>query len=157
MEKLTVATLLEMNESALENVKGHNKTTVKTCIALLKELPSNLEIIVRRNNATPTNAGDIAEIYVGYKLERKKTMRVEFSGMNDLIGKYKNEVKLCYSNNRPSNDIEDKGHYMVDVLEGKPRITWIDRNTLRANKQHLIKGRRGGKSYAQAVTKALGL
>ena len=151
MENRTVLELKELNYTALETVKGHSKATVKTCILLLNELPEELIISVRNNVSTPTNAGDIAEVVVGYLLDRKDFNGVSLGGKNDLNTPKKNEVKLCYSNNRPSNDIEDKGHYMIDVLSGKVRLTFISIHIVRACKSYLIKGRRGGKTYAQQV------
>lgn len=151
MKSRTVKELLNANMLALKEVKGHSKATVKTCILLLNELPQDLSISVRRNTATPSNAGDIAEVVVGYMLDRKDFYGVSLGNKNDLNTARKNEVKLCYSNNRPSNDIQDKGHYMIDVLSGKVRLTFISRHIVRACKQYLIKGKRGGKTYAEAV------
>jgi hypothetical protein len=150
MENRTVLELLELNYSALRTVKGHNKKTVKTCILLLNAFNNEeLELSVRNNTATPTNAGDIAECLVGYMLDRKDFMGVSLN-CNDLNTIKKNEVKLCYSNNRPSNDIQDKGFYMIDTLLNQVRLTFINRTTFRACKSYLIKGKRGGNTFAQA-------
>ena len=151
MENRTVSNLLNQNILALATVKGHSKATVKTCILLLNALPQDLIISVRNNTATPTNAGDIAEVVAGYMLNRKDFYGVSLGNRNDLNTIRKNEVKLCYSNNRPSNDIQDKGHYMIDILSGRVRLTFVSRNIVRACKSFLIKGKRGGKTYAEAV------
>ena len=150
MELRKVSDLLEVNYQALYIVKGHNKTTVKTCISLLLDLPQDLLIGIRSNTSTPTNAGDIAEIWAGRKLGFLNKNSVSLN-CNDLPMIRKNEIKLCYSNNRPSNDIEDKGHYMVTIQNGFPCVIWVKRDTVRALKSLLIKGRRGGNTYAQAV------
>jgi hypothetical protein len=150
MELKKVNDLLNANYEALKEVKGHNKTTVKTCIALLEELPKDLMIGVRSNTTTPTNAGDIAEIWAGLELGFIDKNQVSIN-CEDLPRQRKNEIKLCYSNNRPSNDIEDKGHYMVSLENGTPLLTWVKRETVRAYKDLLIKGRRGGRTYAQAI------
>ena len=150
MKTRTVSKLLKMNLLALSTAKGHNKATIKTCIILLSQLPQELKIAVRNNTSTPTNAGDIAEIYAGRELGFIDKSAVSINE-NDLPTKYKNEIKLCYSNNRPSNDIEDKGHYIVAFKNNVPVIKWINRETVRANRHLLIKGRRGGKTYAEAV------
>ena len=150
MKLRSVKELLIANSQALMTVKGHNKATVRTCIALLKEMPLKLKIAVRNNTATPSNAGDIAEIWCGLELGFLDKNSVSIN-CNDLPTKYKNEVKLCYSNNRPSNDIEDKGHYIVVIRSGEPFVKWINRQTVRDNKHLLIKGRRGGNTYAEAV------
>lgn len=154
MEFRKVSTLLEENYKALKEVKGHNKSTVKTSIALLEDLPQQLDIMVRSNTKTPTNAGDIAEIWAGLKLGFINKNAVSIN-CNDLPMQRKNEIKLCYSNNRPSNDIEDKGHYMVTIENGAPLLTWVKRDYVRACKSFLIKGRRGGTTYAQAVLNAM--
>ena len=150
MELRKVSDLLEVNYQALSIVKGHNKKTVLTCIALLNDLPQDLKIAVRGNTTTPTNAGDIAEIWAGRELGFINKDSVSLN-CNDLPMQRKNEIKLCYSNNRPSNDIEDKGHYMVTIENGFPCVVWVNRETVRANKHLLIKGRRGGSTYAQAI------
>jgi hypothetical protein len=149
MKKLQVKEVLKANLKALLTAKGHNKSTIKACVKMLQALPLGYEIEVRSNTATPTNAGDVAEVFAGYMLGHNKHS-VSISG-NDLPTTYKNEVKLCYSNNRPSNDITDKGHYMVDMLTGAPRLTWVSRSVVRQCKDYLIKGKRGGATYAEAV------
>jgi hypothetical protein len=154
MKTLQVKQVLQANQKALFTAKGHNKATIKACIKMLQALPLDYEIEVRNNTATPTNAGDVAEVFAGYMLGYEKHA-VSISG-NDLPTTYKNEVKLCYSNNRPSNDISDKGHYMVDMLSGKPRLTWVSRSVVRACKDYLIKGNRGGNTYAEAVINYIG-
>ena len=154
MKNQSVKQVLQANQKALFTVKGHNKATVKACIKMLQALPLDYEIQVRNNTTTPTNAGDVAEVFAGYVLGHNKHS-VSITG-NDLPTTYKNEVKLCYSNNRPSNDINDKGHYMVDMLEGQPRLTWVSRSVVRACKDYLIKGNRGGNPYAQAVIEYIG-
>jgi len=150
MELRKVKDLLELNYQALYTVKGHSKTTVKTCIILLENLPQELKIAVRNNTSTPTNAGDIAEIWAGLELGFIEKNSVSLN-CNDLPSKYKNEIKLCHSNNRPSNDIEDKGHYLVAIKNGLPMVKWINRTLVRANKHLLVKGKRGGNTYAQAL------
>ena len=154
MKNQSVKQVLLANQKALFTAKGHNKATIKACIKMLQALPLDYEIQVRNNTTTPTNAGDVAEVFAGYVLGHNKHS-VSITG-NDLPTTYKNEVKLCYSNNRPSNDIKDKGHYMVDMLEGKPRLTWVSRSVVRACKDYLIKGNRGGNTYAQAVIEYIG-
>jgi len=157
MEKRKVIEMLEENYHALTYLKGHNKSTVKTCILLLNELPQELVMQTRANTTTPHNAGDLAEIVAGYLLQRKDHYSVSLNGRNDLDTIRKNEVKLCYSNNRPSNDIEDKGHYMIDTLSGKVRLSFVPRKIVRECKEYLIKGKRGGRTYAQAVISKLEL
>ena len=150
MELRKVNDLLNANLYALGTAKGHNKATIKACIALLSDMPQDLLIATRSNTKTPTNAGDIAEIWAGLQLGFINKNAVAINE-NDLPRQRKNEIKLCYSNNRPSNDIEDKGHYMVTVFNGYPQLTWVKRELVRACKDLLIKGRRGGTTYAQAI------
>lgn len=156
METRKVSDMLKENLEALKNAKGHAKKTVLFSIACLARLPQEARYKIRHNTVTPTNGGDVGEVWAALELG---FIEKDGVGLNDdhtdLPTILKNEVKVCYSNNRPSNDIEDKGHWMV-VLEGDaPALYWVPRHIVRANRSSLIKGRRGGNTYAKAVLETL--
>jgi hypothetical protein len=150
MKYTSVKQLLQVNQKALFTAKGHHRKTIKTVISMLQQMPLDYEIKEHKNPITPTNAGVVAEVFAGYLMGYDKH-ELSPAGQTDLPKPTMNEIKLCYANNKPSNTIEDKGHYMVDMLTGKARLTWVNRDIVRECKDYLIKGGRGGNTYAQAV------
>lgn len=151
MKLRAIKDLLQANYDLLSVLKGHNLTTIKTSIMILEAFDNQeLLVEVRDNVITVINTGDIAEIYVGRELGFIDKTAVSIT-QNDLPTKYKNEIKLCYSNNRPSNTITDKGHYMLYTFNNRPQIVYTSQKIVRACRNEMVKKLRGGKTYAKAT------
>jgi hypothetical protein len=146
MNNFNIRETINAGHILLDSTKGHIKKRVLDAVIMLEELDTlGIENIkVRVNVKSLVNCGDVNEILVGQKLNFFKKNSVSLN-CNDLPTIRKNEIKFCNNQNALSNRIEDKGFYMGYILNGFHSVVWVNRETVRANKNIIKKyNNRGG-------------